>query len=639
MLQPNVTLVIWFLGPLLDGAAGLLIGLGCGLVSAAFPWRRVWQLAVKAVRGRGFLITLTGIAATVIAASYAVAGNVLALRFLKVTLALFLCSFAHRLTRSLPLKTLGVTLGSVGFLLLCGAGAYFLGPSMGANSVSAAASNAMAPPNIILITLDTVRADHLSLYGYSRQTTPNLERWGQQGVVFENAIAPTSWTLASHASMFTGMLPHQHGADWLIPLSTRRWTLAEVLRDWGYETAGFTSNLVYGEAGWGMAEGFEHYEDYRESVPHSLQSLRLCFGLLSPLYRHWVGPETFERRYAFQVNRNILDWLQHRPPGPFFLFINYFDAHDPYLAPLPYAHKFGDYSPDLIRRLKFVFATSHANIPEKDKRALVDAYDTCLRSLDRALGELFNSLSRGPAWEHTVVIITSDHGEGFGEHGAFSHGENLHREAVHVPLIIFGPRIPKGVRVSRLVPTQDLFSTVLAFAGMSVPPVSRTALQRYWTPGLGSADSDDQVVSELSPKYSGRWCWPQITLRTGQWTYILNLGGSEELYRWPGDPGEQVNLAASTEYYSVRAELRARLRSLIGKSLRPWEGPQFLLALDEPGRPFLNVGGSAAEVASSQQVPVPAIGEVQNRFPLKPVVTPRLKETADTDLLQSLPYN
>ncbi len=638
LLIPDGTGAIWLWGPLLDGAAGLLIGLGCGLLIIARPWERRWPHAVEVIRGRPIATVLTGIAMSVVVA-YAMVDNVFALRALKVTAALLLLSLANKIGRALPLKTLAASLGSTVFLLLSGVGMYSVRLSLHGGAASGAAHSIRARPNIILITLDTVRADHLSLYGYSRQTTPNLDRWGRQGVVFEDAIAPTSWTLASHASMFTGMLPHQHGADWLIPLNTRRWTLADVLSSWGYETAGFTSNFVYGGAGWGLDEGFDSYEDYRESVPHIFQALKLCSAVFEPFYRHWVLPEYFERREAPQANADILGWFHHRSPRPFFLFVNYFDAHDPYLAPEPYSHRFGQCSLDVIRRTKLAFAKSHARVSDPDKTALIAGYDNSLAYLDHAVGQLLDTLSRFPGWENTVVILTSDHGEGFGEHGTFSHGENLYREALRVPLIVFGPGIPKGRRVARVVATQDLFATVLDFAGDGVAPFRRDGLQRYWTSRADFADSDEPVIAELTPKYRTVGLWPEISLRTTRWTYIRNSRGDEELYDWRRDPGEQDNLAASAAYGHVLEELRARLCGMVAESLRPWQGPQYLSALDEPSRPFLNVADSTRELVSGQRLPGPPIGDAQIRFPLKPVVSSRTLRTPETDLLQSLPYN
>jgi arylsulfatase A-like enzyme len=640
MLKLNVTWAIWFVGPLLDGAAGGVLGSLTGLIIANHRCIRAWRKMTEVLRSHAIPTLALVICAVGLVFAGALMSNEYALRFVKVAVILLLPSAAHWVGKSLRPKILGMTLSYILFVLLTGMGIYCLRSPLPSSTAAAAPLSDRGKPNIILITLDTVRADHLSLYGYPRPTTPNIDRWAHGGVVFENAIAPTSWTLASHASIFTGLLPHQHGADWQIPLNTGRWTLADALKAWGYETAGFTSNIGYGEAGWGLDEGFELYEDNRSSVLHNLQALELGRRIIGPLYRRWVWPEYFERRHAFQVNRDILDWLHRRSPSPYFLFINYFDAHDPYLAPGDHAHQFGDAPPVLIRRTKFAFTSSGAvHLSDQDRSALIAAYDNSLASLDDSVGELLGALSRLPQWDNTVVIITSDHGEAFGEHGTYCHGENLYSESVHVPLVVFGPGIPKGVRVSPVVSTQDLFSTALQFTEVGGAEFSRTALQRYWTPGIDPGEWDESVISELTPKYGFTGLWPQMSLRTREWEYFRDSRGREELYHWTQDPGEQVNLAASAEYRPIVDALHARLCTLISDSRRPWERPQYLSALDEPRRPFVNVADSFAALASAQRDLRRRIGDAQDRFPPRVVVSRGMPPTPDRDLLQSLPYH
>ena len=533
LLSPNVTWVIWFLGPLLDGGVGGVLGASTGLVVAARSSGRAWRRAAGLLRlHRAGLLTVA-LCLTAVTFALAVWGNEHALRFLKVASVLLLPSVAQRVGRSLRPRILGMTLiGALG-ISLAGVGVYCLRPLLTAQVVAGGPQRQDGNPNIILVTLDTVRADHLSLYGYSRQTTPQIDRWARQGVVFENAIAPTSWTLASHASIFTGLLPHQHGADWQIPLRTTRWTLADVLKAWGYETAGFTSNIGYGEAGWGLDAGFDLYEDNRVSALHNLQALELGRRILGPAYRRWVWPEYFERRHASQVNSDILDWFRRRSPQRYFLFVNYFDAHDPYLAPGAYAHQFGVANPTLIRGTRFAFTSSGSvHLPQQDRATLIAGYDNSLAALDSAVSDLLDSLARRPGWKNTVVILTSDHGEAFGEHGTYCHGENLYNESVHVPLVIFGPGVPRGMRVSRVVSTQDLFSTVLKFAAARSGPFSRSALQRFWMPRDGQEGLDAPVISELTPKYGFTGLWAQMSLRTQEWEYLRDSRGKEELYRW-----------------------------------------------------------------------------------------------------------
>lgn len=181
-------------------------------------------------------------------------------------------------------------LGSV-TAALSGLGLFALNRSLSLVSPRPILSTPNRPPNLVLITLDTVRADHLSGYGYGQLTTPNLDRLAARGVLFENAIAPSPWTLDSHASILTELLPHQHGANWEIPLDASRCTLAEILKSHGYETAGFSANVSYGQAGWGMGQGFEVYEDDGSSLRYNLAATLFGHGVVQPLYRRLVREE------------------------------------------------------------------------------------------------------------------------------------------------------------------------------------------------------------------------------------------------------------------------------------------------------------------------------------------------------------
>jgi arylsulfatase A-like enzyme len=202
-------------------------------------------------------------------------------------------------------------------------------------------------PNVLLIVLDTVRADHLSVYGYPRGTTPTLERLAARGIRFDEARAPAPWTLASHASFFTGRWPHELGVQWLTPWQGNFPTLAEYLGARGYATAGFVANAGYCSYETGLARGFTHYEDYVLARLGSLRTAGLVdaavktFGELTlPLDqgrlhspRDVVGDWFFsgERKRAEQINRDFLDWFaRRREPGrPVFVFLNYLDTHTP----------------------------------------------------------------------------------------------------------------------------------------------------------------------------------------------------------------------------------------------------------------------------------------------------------------------
>ena len=636
----RVNYAIWFLAPLIDGTVAGLVGLGFGLVIMRPSDRRVGRWLIQTVRRywvavSAFAISIVGLVVAKILMDSPSPLHVL----IKAGVILIVGLVAYQLGNSFSLKNLGVTLGSIFALMLAGLGVYCIRPSFRAIAAAAGPETGTGKPNIILITLDTVRADHLSVYGYPRLTTPNLDKWAQRGVVFENAIAPSSWTLASHASMFTGLLPHQHGADWANPWDGGRWTLADVLRLRGYVTGGFTSNLWYGEGGWGMDQGFELYDDDSTSVRHSLRALIFGARLLQPFYYRWVRPDYFDRRNAREVNKDVFFWLQNRAQRPFFLFINYYDAHDPYFAPHPYAGLFGDAPPAVIEETRTTFEIGGpTQVSPQDRAALIAAYDNCLAYMDHSVGELLESLSHLPGWGNTVVIITSDHGEGFVEHGTLSHGLSLYREVLHVPLIAFGPHVPKGLRIPQGVATQGLFSTVLELAGAGVPPLYRTSLQRFWTPGFLRDQTDESVVSELVPKFRLAGLSPLISLTTKEWQYIRSARGKEELYYWPADTTEQVNLANSAEYRQVREELHARLLTLVSDSLRPWRRPQYLFALAEPGRAFVPDGPGASVPGFRSALSSVPIGTEQAFFPTKESAASR-KPPPDKDLLESLPYD
>ena len=219
-------------------------------------------------------------------------------------------------------------------------------------------------PNVLLIVMDTVRADHLSLYGYHRATTPKLEQLAKRGIRFDKVRATAPWTLPSHASLFTGRWPHELGVEWMTPLRAGFPTLAEYLGSHGYATAGFAANTLFCSYDTGLDRGFTHYEDYElgplapsgrpwwsTSPSRPLFATgrvprpRLRRGPVAPPARRpcWDSILARDRISAQAINRKFLDWLSRRrePGRPFFAFLNYFDAHSPYVPPTVAAHRFG----------------------------------------------------------------------------------------------------------------------------------------------------------------------------------------------------------------------------------------------------------------------------------------------------------
>ena len=341
-------------------------------------------------------------------------------------------------------------------------------------------------PNVLLIVLDTVRAQSLSVYGYARRTTPELERLAKRGVLFRRAVATAPWTLPSHASMFTGRWPHELSTDFLVPLDAAYSTLAEVLRARGYVTAGFVANNRYTHYETGLNRGFVHYEDYPISFAETVISSsagRLITN--SPILRQLVGYyDLLSRKRASQLNDDFLNWLSSTNRRPFFAFLNYWDAHEPLLPSKPFDTMFG---PTDTKGLFMVEATrgwlqdKWELLPEQVE-AHKNSYDAAIAYLDQYLGRLFRELERRDLLKNTIVIITSDHGEQLGEHRLFGHINSVYMPVLHVPLMIsFPSTVPENISVAAPVSLRDLAATIFDLAEVKIPgSFPGKSLRRFW---------------------------------------------------------------------------------------------------------------------------------------------------------------
>jgi arylsulfatase A-like enzyme len=450
-------------------------------------------------------------------------------------------------------------------------------------------------PNILVVVLDTVRADRLSLYGYERPTTPNLERLSKRGIRFDLARATAPWTLASHASIFTGHWPHELVDQWMTPLHGNLPTLAEYLGAHGYATAGFVANLVYCSQNTGLARGFTHYEDYVlerlaplrtaglvEKTTTTIYELITVYKIV-PLYplrnfvHRWFVYDS--RKDAGAVNRAFLKWLTDRqqPHRPFFAFLNLLDAHHPYVLPPGAPHHFMTYDATAGD-----YKAVHERWQDLDKTRLPrelltlarDSYDDCLKHIDEQLGLLFDELERRGVLAQTLIIVTADHGEGLGEHGLFDHGESLYRTEIRVPLVIVPPSglNPPAV-VDDTVSLRDLPATIVDLVGQrKESPFPGESLGRFWREtsptGAGLPREDSPVISELtapnpvkpnqgrSPASRG----PLVSLAEGSFVYIRNDGdGSEQLFNERDDPREIDDRAQLASMRPVLEKLRNRL--------------------------------------------------------------------------------
>jgi arylsulfatase A-like enzyme len=411
-------------------------------------------------------------------------------------------------------------------------------------------------PNIVVIILDTVRAASMSLYGHERPTTPELERLVRDGAVFDRAVVPSSWSNPSHASMFTGQYAHNVSADWGTDLDDTHPTLAEVLAGYGYVTGGFSANTRYITRQSGIARGFVRFEDHVVSLGAVVGSTWLGARLTQrDLFpgRHLGFREGPQRKHAPDVLMPMLEWIDGVDGRPFYAMANLMDAHEPYVPREPFASRFRvarrsvlDRVWGRIRRLVGAEVAVPPGTPTTWEEHALRSYEATIAYLDHEMGRLIEELDRRGLRENTLVIITSDHGEEFGErHGIRGHGKSLYWPVVHVPLVLRLPgRVPAGVRVSEPVTLRGLPVTIADLAGIDDHPLPGRSFARAWD---GSGVVGDTVLIELTsaqdaPRNApiGRGDMKAVVLDSLQ--YIRNGDGSEEVYNIVSDPTAQSNL-------------------------------------------------------------------------------------------------
>jgi arylsulfatase A-like enzyme/tetratricopeptide (TPR) repeat protein len=359
-----------------------------------------------------------------------------------------------------------------------------------------------AGQNVLVITIDTLRADRLGAYGYSRARTPSIDRLASEGVLFEDVVVSIPVTLPSHASLFTGLAPPTHGVrdNTYFRLDSEAETLAELLKARGYETAAFVSAYVL-DSSFGLAQGFDVYDD---DVPTKGET-----------------PGTVAERRGEEGRRAFESWIEKRSPErPFFAWLHFFDPHLPYAPPAPYPA----------------------------------GYDGEVEYADAQVGAALQALERKGLSKNTLVVLTSDHGESLGEHGERSHGFFVYDATLRVPLIMkSASSLPSGKRVAAPVRAIDVMPTILE--ALAIPAGGRSLL-----PLVRGEESESPpayaecYVSELNFGWA-----PLVALRDGGYKYIQ--APRPELYDLASDPGETKNLAGED---SDRVErMRQRLSDIV----------------------------------------------------------------------------
>ncbi|HEX9164555.1 MAG TPA: sulfatase, partial [Gemmatimonadales bacterium] len=437
--------------------------------------------------------------------------------------------------------------------------------------------SAQDAPNILLLVLDTVRAWDIGWMGYWRPTTPKLGEWVRRGVVFDRMLSTSPWTVPSHATMFTGLLPGEFTASWTTRLDGTRTTLAEVLRERGYATGGFVGNYRYAGSASGLERGFDRYVDYPVNLEQVLRSGQMSARALSLKgAAAWLGSRRLIHggAYAEDVNRAFLDWVGEAGNRPFFAFLNYFDAHAPYLPPAPWDSLFlrgqdRDRSANHWARIGQLYGFPY--FPQPFLEETKDAYNGSIAYLDFQIDSLLTVLGQRGLLDNTVVIIASDHGEHFGEHGLIQHGSSLYLQLLHVPFAIIGRGVPAGARVGDIASLQNVPATILELAGGPDPRIPGRSLMEYARqPDLVRRDSLYAAVdyNSLLPK------WPpnQPVLRGNMRTVILdslqlivNGDGVQEFYQLGRDAWQVQNLVGVPEFGGALERYRGALAAKPGR--------------------------------------------------------------------------
>jgi arylsulfatase A-like enzyme len=436
-------------------------------------------------------------------------------------------------------------------------------------AMAALPNAAPGTPNVLLLILDTVRSYSMSTYGYARPTTPALTRLASTGVRFDRAFVPASWTMPSHASIFTAHWPFELRTGPREPLGTEHPTLAEALANAGMATGGFAANHSYLTWEHGLARGFTRFEGYPANLAMFFTSTAI--GRMLMEYNTFRKPlgyfDSPKRKTARMVNDQFLDWVDGLDDDrPFFAFLNYFDAHHPYLAPEPYLSKFGPHGAIRWRGRELEFdELSEAEIVRKENQ-----YDGGIAYLDAEIERLLASLQSRHELDNTIIVITSDHGEHWGEHERLSHGNSMYRQLLQVPLLIVEPKtVSPGTRVRSSVSLRDLPATILEVAG--VPNEARF-------PGASllpflRGDS----ASRRSPVFSEDAAFGMRGARSlidDDLHYVRLVDRSEQLYDLETDSLEVRDLAKDPVYAAALERLRAQMDAIVGASRPPDLVPQ-----------------------------------------------------------------
>ncbi len=401
--------------------------------------------------------------------------------------------------------------------------------------------------SVVLIVLDTVRADRLPMYGHSDIETPCLSGFAEDSLVYDRCIASSPWTLPSHASLFTGLYPAEHGSHNVItedrwfgnlipskPLSEDFTTLAEIFKRHDYTTAGIVSNYLYLQPGFQLDQGFDYYDCKKNAgslhgLSHKpiIHTASLLFTVMPKLSIHYVVAEDISRKAC-----RLLDRLNG---SSFFLFLNYMDAHGPYRPP----RKHSSWAfPQLYRIFNAIKNRLGLGIAMSSNDINLLEYDGELKYMDSQLKKVFRQMKKLDIYDSSLIVIVSDHGELFGEHGFYGHRNvSMYSGVLHVPLMVKLPYQRASGRRTDDVPLHGLFAMILKMCGLPLPDDDFERAES----GLLAADYYESSVGRHSVVYDGRYKYMWFEKKR-----------THELYDLARDPLEQTNLADSLPEKSSR---------------------------------------------------------------------------------------
>ena len=374
-------------------------------------------------------------------------------------------------------------------------------------------------PNLIVISIDTLRADHLGCYGYNRPTSPLLDTLAAQGVLFENASATSPWTLPSHGSLFTGFYPSQIGLSSTAGrLPPDFETLATLISRHNISTAAIVNSIYLG-ARYGLNRGF----DYFRLVPESYTTTG-------------VAPT---------IIKDAITWLDNHSHEQFFLFLHFYDVHSDYCSLPRYEKEFvGTYNGIVDGTNRQLLEVRHGKLDlnTTDIQHLIGLYDAGIRQLNDQLEVLFDYLNNRKLLEKTYIIITSDHGEEFLEHGKILHSQTHYQEAIHIPLILLGPGIPPSKRVKGLASLVDVLPTALSLLGIPQPSrLKGVDLAPLWQ--RDNYQFAERTIFSEADKLNEKNDIKRAARRGAYKLHHNTVAHTSELYNLMHDPKERRNIA------------------------------------------------------------------------------------------------